>query len=424
MLQPPVPQKIDNVLLPKPEEITLDNGIPLFVINAGSQEVNKIECITEGGTCDTPTQIVAQAYAALGREGTAHYSAKELEEKLDFYGAWLTSGNTNDCMSLPMFSINRHFEKVLPYYHDIFEYPTYPEDKLEILKERTLSNLHLKRNEVAYLCNVEFNKQFFGKKHPLGITTDEEAIKNIKREMLSDFHNEWCAPENTAIIASGLISDKSISLINKHFGQTQRKGAPKQSKSDAPTDFAPSTSVLHKEDAVQSAIMIGIPTIPRVHPDYIPLRILVTAFGGYFGSRLMQNIREEKGYTYGISSHLIGMRNTSCIKINCQCDNKYTYKVIDEINAEIAKLKAEPIPADELENVRFSMLEDLLKTTDTPFSISEYYASKITSHIPDNYFADQCKTIQTITPEELMHIARKYFTNDRITTIVGNKDKL
>ena len=244
--------------------------------------------------------------------------------------------------------------------------------------------------------------------------------------MLVDFHNEWHSPENTTIIASGLISDKAVSLINKQFGQTPAKGAAKQSRSDAPAAFTPSTSIVHKEDAVQSAVMIGIPTIPRVHPDYIPLRILVTAFGGYFGSRLMQNIREQKGYTYGISSYLIGMRNCSCIKINCQCDNSYTYKVIDEINAEIAKLQAEPIPADELERVRFSMLEDLLKTTDTPFSISEYYSGKITNNIPDTYFAEQCKAIQTITPEELLHIARKYLTpnTQAITTIAGNKHKL
>ena len=170
---------------------------------------------------------------------------------------------------------------------------------------------------------------------------------------------------------------------------------------------------------MQSAIKIGIPTILRTHPDYIPLRILITALGGYFGSRLMQNIREDKGYTYSISALLIGMRNNSCITISSQCATAYTQKVIEEIIKEIHKLQTEPISTDELERVKAYMRGDLAKTTDTPFTLSDYYCAAITNNIPEDYFIKQSMAIDNITPATLQDMAIKYLATNQMLTIVA-----
>ena len=130
-------------------------------------------------------------------------------------------------------------------------------------------------------------------------------INSISREDLLDFHKKWYIPENMKIIISGIVTDEAIKIIDNYFGNIQCGGKALTSTSDHPQQNVYSDTILiDKPNAVQSAIKIGIPTIQRSHPDYIPLRILITALGGYFGSRLMQNIREKKGYTYGISSML------------------------------------------------------------------------------------------------------------------------
>ena len=414
-----------NITLPRPRIFTLRNGIPLHIINAGSQEVTKIEILVEGGSCDDIKGMTASMMASLLREGSKKYDGETIAENLDFFGAWLNADTMSHCTSISLFSINKYLKNVIEYLTDIIAFPSFPTDKLEILKTRAITNLQTNNEKVSYLASKEFQKRYYGEKHPLGKNVDTKMINSISREDLLDFHKKWYIPENMKIIISGIVTDEAIKIIDNYFGNIQCGGKALTSTSDHPQQNVYSDTILiDKPNAVQSAIKIGIPTIQRSHPDYIPLRILITALGGYFGSRLMQNIREKKGYTYGISSMLLGMRNNSCIGINCQCDNKYTMRVIDEIKNEINKLKSSEIDLEELEQVKSSIICDLLKTTDTPFNIGEYYSAVFSSNIPENYFEKQVETVNSITPYELKEIANKYLNTDNMLTVIAGATEL
>lgn len=409
-----------KITLPRPRIFTLRNGIPLHIINAGSQEVTKIEILVEGGSCDDIKGMTASMMASLLREGSKKYDGETIAENLDFFGAWLNADAMSHCTSISLFSINKYLKDVIEYLTDIIAFPSFPTDKLEILKTRAITNLQTNNEKVSYLASKEFQKRYYGEKHPLGKNVDAEMINSISREDIINFHKKWYIPENMKIIISGIVTDEAVELINNYFGNLNSNKKALESSSDAPLQKNHCNTIfIDKPNAIQSAIKIGIPTIQRSHPDYIPLRILITALGGYFGSRLMQNIREEKGYTYGISAILMGMRHNSCIGISCQCDNRYTLKVIDEIRHEINKLKTIEMSNEELEQVKSHIICDLLKTTDTPFNIGEYYSAIFSSHIPENYFENQVETVHAITPLELKRIANKYLNSDNMLTVIA-----
>ena len=420
--------EVKNVVatdLVEPERIRLDNGTPLLVINAADQDVCKLEIVTEGGICDQPKASLATFVATMANEGTARYSADDIALAYDYYGAWFVSEALTHASTLSVFSLNRNFDKIIDYFESMWSCPAFSDDKLESLKKRASARLKVNVEKVNYLALVELQREYYGETHPLGFNVDEQAIGDISVDDVKAFHDRWTTPQNSTILLSGKVTDKMIDLVNTTFGKTQHTGERCSSADDAPhKDFEPKTIVVDKPDAVQSAIKICIPTILRTHPDYIPLRILIRAFGGYFGSRLMQNIREDKGYTYGISSYLSGMRNNSQINISCQCDNQYTYRVVDEIRTEIQRMQAEPIPEEELNRVKLHVTGELLKSTDTPFSIAEYYSLMISNSMPHDYFRNQIDCVASITPERLLEMANKYLSADRMLTVIaGNRAK-
>lgn len=404
----------------KPEQVTFDNGIPVNVIRMGDTPVSRLDLIFERGRCDEGKPMVSDFTASLMREGTATRTAEEIAGILDFYGSWMGSESSAHNTTLSIYSLNRHFKDIIDVFAEIATKPIFPEKELDNMKALAASRLKNNCQKVSYLASAEFQKRYYGDTHNLGKRPDEETIFSITRDELMNFHRENICLENAKIVISGIVDDNMLSILNNSFGQTSITKHASKSQSDKPhKKFSPGTFTVEKSDAVQSAIKIGIPTILRTHPDYIPLRILVTALGGYFGSRLMQNIREEKGYTYGISALLIGMRDNSCITISSQCATAYTKKVIEEICNEMRKLQNAPIEKDELERVKSYMRGDLAKTTDTPFSLADYYCASITNNIPENYFRCQCETIDSITPDKLQDTAKKYLDCEQMLTVVA-----
>ena len=420
-------RKLADISLPKPKTTYLDNGIPVFSIDMGDSEVTKLDIIMEGGRCDETKPMLSEFTASLLREASKYHSPQEIAEQFDFYGAWIGCNTSAHNTVISIYSINKYFDNVIPYFSELIKYPAFPEQEFINAKNIAKSRLSTNNEKVSYLALSEFQKLYYGAQHCLGKKPTVENINNIGLEDVEFFHSKWHYPQNARILVSGKVTDSIINSINIHFGKTWESDfkATESAKDTPSIDFTPQTVTIDKPNALQCGIYMGIPTIHRTHPDYIPLRILITALGGYFGSRLMQNIREEKGYTYGISSILIGMRNNSSILISSQCDNSYTIPLINEIKTELLKLRDNPIPHEELEMVKSYMMSDLMKTTDTPFAVSEYYMAAISNNIPDDYFRNQVDCIRSITPSQLQDIAIKYLEPKHLLTVIaGDKRKI
>lgn len=425
MTRPPI-KKISNLKIAKPETTRLNNGILLYAINAGDQLASRIDIITEGGRCDGRSQLDSELLAACLREGTKSKSAKEIAEHLDFYGSWLSCEASAHNTSISLYTINRYFNEALPIVAEMTTKPTFPSHELGNLKTLAINRQKSNQEKVAYLAVRNFMRCFFGESHNLGKISSAHDIEAIDDKRLISFHSQWFHPQNTIIVISGLVTDRMLQSVADEFGAESGDILHTESASDFPAiDFQPQIVHTDKPGTLQSAIRIGIPAIHRTHPDYIPLRILTTALGGYFGSRLMTNIREEKGYTYGISATLCCYRNCAFISISSQCDTNYTTEVVDEIKREMNKLRSTPLPKEELERVRSAMLCDLARTLDTPFSIADYYSSLLRNHISDDYFDRQIETILSATPRQLQEMAIRYLDADKmLISIAGDRTAL
>ena len=419
MMQRPEIKELSNIQIFKPQSTTLDNGIDMKSISIGDQPVSRLDIIFEGGRCDGRNQTVSEMLSAILREGTTSLNAQEIAETLDYHGAWLGCDASSHNATLSLYSLNRNFEKVVPILADIVMNPSFPEQELSNLKSLAANRLRINRQKVAFLAMETFAQRHFGNGSNLGKSVTEESIDSITASELSKFHKQWFAPQNMSVILSG-------NVVNECFGKAPVSGLPQQSATDSPSiKFKPDTVVVDKPDALQSAVRMGMPTVLRSDADYIPLRILITALGGYFGSRLMTNIREDKGYTYGISASLLGYRNNSFISISCQCDTSHTWQVVNEIKTEIEKLQNDKIPDDELRRLKSFMISDLARTLDTPFSIADYYASLHNNHISTDYFERQLATINSISASSLLDIAQRRLSSaEMLTVVAGNAKEL
>jgi len=182
--------------------------------------------------------------------------------------------------------------------------------------------------------------------------------------------------------------------------------------------------VVDKDDAMQSSVVFLQNSIMRNHPDYIKLRIVITALGGYFGSRLMKNIREEKGYTYSIGASLLCTKNLSYINISSECDTAYTAELIKEVKIEIEKLRAQEMDNEELSTLKNCMLSDLVKILDTPLSMAGLVTSHLFYSTGTDYFNKQREIIENITAKDIKEIAFKYLNIDNFYIVVAGNEKL
>lgn len=429
MLDRSVAPEIKNfgdISLPVPENTRLSNGVELLVLDCATEDVVRLDLIFNGGLFEQDKIMSCRMMLSMLKQGTKDFDAACIAERLDFCGAWLQTRTYDHHTVITVYSINRCLGNVLEIIEQMVKYPVFPEHEFNVLKKQAISELRNNRQRVKYIATSQFNKKFFGKDHPLGRPNSISSLKGLSTDDLKDLHSRYLTKDGLRIMLTGKINAETLSLVDKYFGKEW--GSGKHSvKLNSPV-ISPSKGRLfisHKSGSLQSCVVMGIPAIERGHEDYIPLRILVIVLGGYFGSRLMTNIREEKGYTYGISASLIGRPDSAYIFISSESDTKYTGPLIREVKKEIDKLVKHQIGEEELEIVKSNILSDLVKTVDSPFSIAEFHITAICCGIPDDYFEKHIELIKNISPEKLRQTAEKYFVQDNLFILVaGDKNKL
>jgi zinc protease len=420
--QKPEIKTIEKVSLLKPVEIKLDNGIPLFSINAGTQDVIKIECVFDAGTWYQDKKLVAYSTIKMLTEGTKDHTAAELSEIFDSYGSYVETEAEKDHTFISLYSLNKHLEKLLPVFYEMIKGSVFPSHELSVLLSNTRQEQQVSMQRVNYMAKVKFAEQLFGKDHPYGQKAAVEDYGKVTREDLVEFHKRFYHPGNLRIVVSGKINDKAIKLINKYFGdkkwRTLKKAEMKKYKILSASE---KKYFLPKENAIQSGLRIGKILFNKKHPDFFGMYILNTILGGYFGSRLMTNIREDKGYTYGIGSGLVSMKNTGYIFIASEVGSKVRGKAVEEIYNEIETLKNIAVSKKELDLVKNYLTGTFLRGIDGPFAIADKFLGLLDYGFDFNeYFERYISTLKEITPEKLKSLAVKYFEADSFyETVIG-----
>jgi zinc protease len=417
---PPPIREISKLNLPRPEQITLDNGIPLYITNLGVQEIVKLELVFRAGRPFERKQLVSRATAALMKEGTASMASGELAERIDFYGGSLSIPYNLDTGSLILYCLTKHFEHLLPILTEIIVAPAFPIKELETFVETSLQAQQIELTKADIVAYRKITEYIFGSTHAYGYNSEDETYHALTQADLMAHHEAFYHAGNCEIFISGKISAKETSLVNQYFG-TMHKGQVVEARNlDIITPLT-KTIILPHEDKSQTAIKIGCRLFTRHHEDYFGMFILNTILGGYFGSRLMMNIRENKGYTYNIYSSIEPMLYDGYFYIATEADKKFSKKVVEEIHKECAKLRNEPIEAEELTMVRNYLLGNILTMLDGPLNVSELVRTYISEGVNLNRFDELVQKIKTITPDEIQHLAQKYLKTEEMWQVKVGK---
>lgn len=414
---------IDKIDIQHAVADTLDNGIKVYTIDSGSQELTKIEFIFKAGMYYQSQPLLASAANNLLETGTKNYSANELSDNIDFFGSFFECAVEQDFASLALFSLNKYLDKSLHYVEDIIKNPTFPKDEFDIYISNKKQKHLVNSEKVNVLARRRFSELTFGEKHPYGVTVKNEDFDKLTLESVIAFYKTFYHSGNCTIIASGKLSDNLIDTLNRFFGReiwghVQEIPVPK-------VELDTTKQLKHfieKPDAIQSAIRVGRLLFNKKNPDYFKFQVLNTILGGYFGSRLMANIREDKGYTYGIGSGLASLVNGGFFFISTEVGADVTKQTLKEIYKEIKLLREELVDADELETVRNYVLGQFLRTVDGPYSLADKFKAIWEFDLGYDYFEKYFEAVKTITPAEIKALANTYLQEkDLIELVVGKK---
>lgn len=412
--------KIERIDLMEPKLRHLENGIPVFSIDAGEQEVLKVELVFDSGTASSDKLLVASTTVKLLTEGTEQRSAQEIAEAVDFYGAHLQTEIGHDDGSLTLYTLSKHLKNTIGTLAETYTEANFPDREVETYLLKHKQELLVNEEKVGYLSAREFGTALFGEGHPYGRSAFASDYDAVTRNDLVDFHQTNLQGRIKYIFLAGKLGADTHNLLNTHFGKGPRIEIPTTEVSVASQSGR--TFHIEKAGAVQNAIKIGRVLFNRTHSDYIGMQILSTVLGGYFGSRLMDNIREDKGYTYGIRAGMVSLQHSGYFTIATEVGADVCTPALTEIYREIERLRKELIPTHELELVRNYMLGSVLKSIDGPFHVSEKWKGYIQYGLGMEAHHDLVHQIRTITAERLRELANKYLQQgDLVQVTAGAK---
>ncbi len=409
--------------VPSPEKRIMHNGIPLYILSGGDHDVVRIDIVIRAGRWYQTQCLQALFTNRMLREGTCKYTAVDIAEKLDYYGAWLELSCSSEFAYITLYSLCKYLPETLDILESIIKEPSFPEKELQIVIENNIQQYHINRSKVDFLAHRSLMQAVFGDNHPCGQTAEERDYRNITPAVLEDFYKRYYSSDNCSIYLSGKIDEDSILKVNSLFGDQPFGGELQKAERIL---YVPEVSsqkhiFIERPDAMQSAVRMGMLSMDILHPDYLEFRVVVTLLGGYFGSRLMSNIREDKGYTYGISSSIQTYPGSSLFVIATEAANEFVEPLIKEVYHEINRLQNDLVPDEELSMVKNYMMGEMCRNYESVFSLADAWIFNHTFALPDSYVENSAKAIETISPARIRDLAQRYLCKDTLKVAVSGK---
>ncbi len=411
--------------LKNPECLVLENGVETFFIDAGDEEVTRVDLVIEAGSAQQTKKMVADSVSNLLREGTKNFNSKQLAEKLDYFGAYFDVNTSKDNTILTLFSLTKHLPELLPVMAEMLNEAVFPEEELRIHMERSKQEFLVNIEKVSYKASLEFNQLVFGKNTAYGQVLELDDFEKLKRSDLLDFYRRYFVPQKSYIILSGKVDGLVKDMAARYFGNGWAKGNHLPNYSFNYSTINPvKEHFVEKKGSMQSAIRLGRQIVSKQHPDYNRFVLLNTILGGYFGSRLMSNLREDKGFTYGVSSFVANYLHNGYFSVATEVNADHTDAALDEIYKEIKILREKRVGDEELALVKNYIYGTFLRNFDGPFALAERFKSVRDFKLGFDFYQKSLKEIMTIDAGQLIETANKYLqTEDLYRLVVGEMGK-
>ncbi|MFA6086626.1 M16 family metallopeptidase [Mucilaginibacter sp.] len=411
---------VDNINLIRPLQTRLTNGCNVFTFDSGDQDLVRIEWVFGNLRFNPKKPLLNVAVNTMLTDGTSKLNAAQIADKIDFYGAFLQVDYSYDNSQITLYTLTKHLKTTLDVIKDIVTDSIFPEKELETFVRNQQQKLQVSMQKNDFVARRIFNKALYGETI-YGLGAEPEDFKSLTREDLLAHFKQMYQPSNCTIIIAGKADPEILEAVNQAFEGAW--GDVTLPADISQPDLEPSAERFfysEKADALQSAIRIGTPFVNRIHPDFPALQVLNTVLGGYFGSRLMANIREDKGYTYGIGSGMTSFKQTGAFFIASEVGADVCKSAVEEIEKEINLLKENLIDEKELSLVRNYMLGALLGSLENVFSHADKFKNLYFAGLDYDYYDRYTQTVKTITAEELQILANKYWNfADFYKVIVG-----
>jgi zinc protease len=417
-IAPKIVDAVDFDLRLKPyQKYILRNGVEVYAIDAGAEEVMMVEWVYYAGDWYEERNLVAAATNFMLKNGTSSKTAFQINEHFEYYGAYLNRAAYNETSTITLHTLTKHIEQLLPVVREMLTDPVFPEEELAIYKKIMQQRLSVNLLKSDFVAHRFIDAYLYGEQHPYGRYSRAEDYEALTREQLIEFYKKYYQQGKFVMFVAGKLPKNLEELLDRNFGDLANNKVGSFNYLTEPATEK-RQRITNDPNGVQGAIRIARPFPNRHHPDFLKAQVLNSLFGGFFGSRLMANIREDKGYTYGIHSYIQNHIQQTAWMVSTEAGRDVCEAAIKEVYHEMEVLRNELVDDEELLLVRNYMMGSILGDLDGPFQVIARWKNIILNGLDEKYFYDSIKTIKTITAEEIKQLAEKYFQPEEFYELV------
>jgi zinc protease len=420
----PAPGPARPLSLPVPQRFTLPNGLTVLLIEQHRLPVVAADLVVLSGSEANPPQKpgLASFTAALLDQGTGRRSAEQIADQLAQVGATLATGSTSDYSYLAVRALTESMQPAFEVLADVTMDPAFAPEEIERVRSRRLAELRQQRDNANVLALRAFDQALYGPEHPYGAIElgTKDSITALTREDLQGFWRSGYTPSNAALVVAGDVTAGQLrALAQRYFGAWS--GA---SRSLAPPPPPPAAQPRHvvivdRGAAPQTALRIGAVGVSRTSADYVPLEVMNNVLGGIFASRINLNLRERHGYTYGASSGFAFRRGPGPFVVGTSVRTDVTAPAVHEIFEELARMRAEPVGADELTLARDAFARSLPGEFETSSATARSIGQLFVYGLPLDDYRTLPQRIQAVSIADVQRVAGEYLQPQSMVVVAA-----
>ena len=424
---PEIPSKVPAlaperaVSWPKRTKAKLANG--LEIVLAESHTIPKFhgELFFRSGNAAACHRAVglAEMTATVSRTGTAKRASREIEEDLRRIGADLSTSAGSDNTGIAFAGLSEFAEPLLDFVNELARDAAFPEQEFERERRQKLEEVKLERTQPGFLASERLRKVLFGA-HPYAqVAPSEQQVAAYKRDALLTLYRDFYTPENGLLLLVGDFEpDAMLKTIEKIFDSWAGKKPQVPASPEPPKPRGRRVYLVHFPGAVQTQILAGCHAITRTHPDWVKLGLTNSIYGGAFNSRLVMNIREDKGYTYSPRSSVTPLRQYGYFTVSAAVRNDVVAATLAEMFYEMDKLRALSVPEPELADARNYLSGVFSMGLATQDGLLSQLSTVALNDLPDDYLETYRERVRALTPDDLLATARKYLDSANMQIVV------
>lgn len=417
----PAPLAPRSINLPTPSETFLPNGLKVVVVKDNRLPITSFRLAFRSGSANDPadlTGLTAMTASQLN-EGTTTRTSLQIAEEVESYGASLHAAPSADFTTVSASALSNYAPEILRLMADVVLNPSFPENELALAKQNTLQNLQYQRSQPDFLSNEKVAQVIYGE-HPYSrVAPTPESVNALTRDLLAEFHRKMFVPNNAVLIIAGDVDEAAMMReIETLFGEWQQGETINPNYPPPPERSDRSIYIVDRPGSAQSNIALANIGLARTSADYFPVLLMNQILGGSASSRLFMNLREEKGYTYGAYSSFDMRKTAGAFEATAEVRTEVTGASLEEFFAEFERIRAEEVPAQELQDAKNYLTGVFPIRLETQEGLTGQILATQLYDLPADYLLTYRDQINSVTAEEIRRVANKYVTTDKLAIVI------